>query len=389
MQEKRGCFVIKCEKADELIQHYLDLSLSHDQRIQLDRHVDSCSRCRIELHSYKHLLELIEADEEPKLPQNFTQAIMAELPNLEFSGDSRHAYGSGFDAIYPYLKVFGLAVAAVFVIALVNLDHPFNFLGSSQTQREGGTSILAGVHGNLEPQAHGSRDGKGLASGVNDPLAQGHDRALADRLVLKVTGGVVHIRGVDGFQLVQDGESRTLSFRDEIRTGAKASASLEYPGEKIRLALKPGTRLQVARNSLRLFHGNTWIHVVKKGTKFEVRTPNLIAAVRGTVFTVESVATGTQASKGDPRDYTSKVLVFEGRVEVRSATKDQGTVSLTAGQTVSNLGLGLGERVAIEPEDSQPWNKELSELGLDVGAGLQVEDHKPSIQDIEVSPDNH
>ncbi len=374
--------MIKCEKAEELIQHYLDLSLSHDQRIQLDRHVDSCSHCRLELQSYKKLMELVEGDEAPALPENYTQVVMQRLPDLEFSRTSHQGFGGSFDSIRPYLKVLGLAVAAVFVLTVMKMDHPFHFFSRSQSNPHNSGSTLAGTHdksGVKIVDSHDRLNQTGL-EGQNHKLVQ--NQGSVDRLVLKVTGGVVHIKGESGFQLVQDGESRTLNFRDEIRTGAKASASLEYPDEKLRLALKPGTRLQIARNSLRLFHGNTWVHVVKKGTNFEVRTPNLIAAVRGTVFAVETSGKKARPAHEDPKDFESKVLVFEGRVEVRSATKDQESVNLMAGQSVRSLGLGLAERAAIDSKETATWSQELSETGLLTSPNFKPEDNKPTINDL-------
>ena len=89
---------MKCEMVDELIQHYLDLSLSHEQRIQLEKHVELCSRCREELQSYKRLVELFEEEDScPDLPADFTQRVMSSLPDVSFQNTRAKGYGSGFE----------------------------------------------------------------------------------------------------------------------------------------------------------------------------------------------------------------------------------------------------------------------------------------------------
>ncbi|MBT3786058.1 FecR domain-containing protein, partial [bacterium] len=186
-------------------------------------------------------------------------------------------------------------------------------------------------------------------------------------LKLEVSGGVVHVRNSNGFQIIKNGEIHSLAFLDEVRTGAKATASIVYPEDKVRLRLKSRTRIQIARNSLRLFHGSSWVHIVRKGTKFEVKTPNLIAAVRGTVFSVDvegdSVSTGTRG----PLATLSVVSVFEGRVEVRSLTSNQPSVFVNPSQEVKSKGLILTGVSELEQDARDRWSEALKELDLPAG----------------------
>jgi hypothetical protein len=79
-----------------------------------------------------------------------------------------------------------------------------------------------------------------------------------------------------------------LTFGDRIRTGAGGLASLEYTNEQVALRIKAGSTCQVLdRQTLRVFAGNAWVRVRRKGTAFRTETPNAIASVRGTKYSVE------------------------------------------------------------------------------------------------------
>jgi len=351
---------MKCEMVDELIQHQLDLSLSHEQRIQLEKHVELCSRCREELQSYKQLMELFEEkDELPELPADFTSRVMRALPEIHFKSAKSGGFGSGFESIVPYIKYAGIGIAAVFTISLTQMDLPFEMPWQKSDVPRQLVSTGAGDSGAYQgeyPIAHGELDGETLG---NQQFHSG-----LQPMTLAVSGGVVHVKSTDGFQIVKDGQEYSLSFRDEVRTGAQASASIIYPEDAVRLRLKPRTRVQIARNSLRLYHGDSWINIVRKGTRFEVKTPNLIAAVRGTVFSVgvegDSEETGTRG----PLATRSTVSVFEGRVEVRSLTSHQPPVFVNASEEVQSKGLGLGDKISVSAASIEKWKPELDSIGL-------------------------
>ena len=349
---------MKCEEAEDLIQNYLDLSLSHEQRISLEKHVELCANCREELRAYKHLVELFELEEPcPDMPEDFTQRVMSSLPEVLFnpSAGNRSGLSNGI------LKVASLVAVVAISIGLVQFDI-FSWT-SSPEQKPALVTRFEADRGNL---ANTSIEIKNFTKTPDNP----DDAKVKSQLILKVDGGVVHVRNSEGFHLIQDGQQHALAFFDEIKTGVKASASIIYPEGDIQLRLKPGTRVQIARNSLRLFHGSSWVNIVKKGTNFEVKTPNLIAAVRGTIFAVseEGVPAGSVLS---PSLMTrSTVSVFEGVVEVRSLTKDQTPAIVKASRQISSESRGLGSVSGLQGQVLTRWASEIqSEPAL---RGIQV-----------------
>jgi len=362
---------MKCEMADDLIQNYLDRSLSHEQRIQLEKHVELCSRCREELQSYKQLMGLFELEEPcPDLPADFTQRIMRSLPDISFQSSQIGTLGS----VPTYLKTIGMGLAAIFVVGIFQMDISF---WNSSIQDGPAITLRAnpGQHSGESIQLSGQ---DGPQSSI--PFQGQHSTRF--QMSLRVNGGVVHVRNSDGFHLIRDGEEHSLSFRDEIRTGAKASASIVYPQGNVQLRLKPRTRVQIARNSLRLFHGDTWVNIVKKGTRFEVKTPNLIAAVRGTIFTVGVEGDPESTASRGSLETRSQVSVFEGKVEVRSLTSDQPSVFLTASRQVWSKGLGLEKITEIDDRTRDKWSEEIQASGALIKEGVPAMDTLPGNSEV-------
>jgi len=365
------------EKVDELIQGYLDMSLTHDQKIALEQHVEINSESRRKLEQYKKLLELMELQETVDVPEGFTQSVMGKLPEVDFSTATR-GYGASTEKLLPTFKYVAMAVVAVMFVAFVNLDTP---LFKSDNGVAPVTKDVTTAH-----IPSGSNVG-GQESGVvpSGDVKITNSYAVANKIKLHVDGGVVHVKTQEGFKIVNSGDSYELNSFDEVRTGAKATASLYYPEDKIHLKLKPMSRVEVSLNQLRLFQGDSWVHVVKKGTRFEVKTSNLIAAVRGTVFSVRAVPLEGGLNVSDPKKMLSSVDVFEGQVDVRSVTSPGEEVSLEAGSSVSNRSLNLANKTKIAQLRYQEWGEENESTGLVESPEQTV---KPSDQgvNVEINP---
>ena len=119
------------------------------------------------------------------------------------------------------------------------------------------------------------------------------------------TGPVVkHVLG----EVTQDGE--LLNVGSVIRSDTDihiADGSIEIDlGDNSTLRAFEKTRLRIAaRSTVRLFVGKLWAHVRGAvGKKFSVETPNAVAGVRGTEFTVSTT------------DADTEVGVVSGEVEV-------------------------------------------------------------------------
>jgi hypothetical protein len=123
-------------------------------------------------------------------------------------------------------------------------------------------------------------------------------------------------RGGEGdFKPLQKGDF--VKTKDVVRTGAKGSAEFSW-ADGTRWKLMPASQLTVKKatfnavrkteqNQLQLSAGKVFIRIMKAlapSSKFEVETPTAVAAVRGTIFSVE--VSGDQ----------TKVCVYKGHVKV-------------------------------------------------------------------------
>jgi hypothetical protein len=393
---------MNCENIQELIQHHLDLSLTNEQKTLLEKHVDACSCCREELASYEKLMGLLEMEQEVEVPEGFTASVMSKLPAVSFEKEYK-GFGSHFEQWKRYAVPFAVGVAAVFAFTIFNASDSAaperpelnpSFQSTTIAKRTIPTNEVTGDTGD-------ELNGRRIPPKKEVQLAS---------LNLAVEAGVVKVRKSDGsVQSYRSGSTVELGFQDELETGVLTEAHVTYPDDQIRLSLKPGSKIQVARNSIRLYHGDTWVHVVKKGTRFEVQTPNLIAAVRGTMFSTEvnytsnhmysdyswymssastfshdSIAASADVMKQglefmsysrDPELRASTVSVFEGMVNVRSLETAGDSVDLTEGQAVSSHGQTLARRKAIEESDYDKWGTQLAEAGIDV-SGKRTTDAK-------------
>jgi len=122
--------------------------------------------------------------------------------------------------------------------------------------------------------------------------------------VTSVSGNVQHISGSDGRKTPLTGQS-LVRVGDEVLSGA-GSATLELAdGSELRIA--PNTRLMFNRltqygkagmvdTRLRLQKGEVHTRVkplIEGGSRFEIETPSAVAAVRGTVFSMQTNASGS------------------------------------------------------------------------------------------------
>ena len=79
---------------------------------------------------------------------------------------------------------------------------------------------------------------------------------------------------------------QVVDFGLVVSTGAGFRGSINYT-DGTSLTLKPSTMLQVLSDGLRLYRGQAWIKVTKRGHAFTCVMPSAIASVRGTRFSCE------------------------------------------------------------------------------------------------------
>jgi ferric-dicitrate binding protein FerR (iron transport regulator) len=191
------------------------------------------------------------------------------------------------------------------------------------------------------------------------PLRAAEPKAPSARLVY--ASGDVTIQSKDGGRLGKSGAA--LAEGESVATAAGSSAVIELP-DGTRLKLRESSRLAVTlpgpKSGLTeafLSFGSAFAKVTKRlaGQEFHVRTPNAVAAVRGTEF-----FTAYGRAKGKSRDLW--VCVNEGSVEIKT-TKSKQELLVPAGKGVLiKGGVDLTKPQAYDWTKTLNWNMD-SEKG--------------------------
>jgi hypothetical protein len=145
--------------------------------------------------------------------------------------------------------------------------------------------------------------------------------------------GTVEVSGAAPVKWTAASQDRVVRAGESIRTGSRSSAVLELDGARITLyettLLKiPQSATTVATNASNPFRhpvldqGRALFNIAPRKTSsgFSVRTPMLVAGVKGTIF--EVVTTRTEHA----------VYVWEGAVEVRSTLDPSNVEMVLAGE---------------------------------------------------------
>jgi hypothetical protein len=185
-------------------------------------------------------------------------------------------------------------------------------------------------------------------------------------MVDRVEGApVVYVHGRGRPVRLQEG--RLVRARDVIETGAGESVELRWMGwvGGMRAKVGPESRFLIKKaiantsrkteeSRLRLDRGNIWIRlreILRGRSKFEVETPTVVAAVRGTIFHV-AVA----------EDGTSQVDVYEGTVELTG--EGGAAATLTSGsETVVRKGQRGATTQPLSPAHERAWQAQDTVVG--------------------------
>lgn len=185
--------------------------------------------------------------------------------------------------------------------------------------------------------------------------------------VVDVAAGEAEVLLRGGGERVPAEVGRLVRAGDVVRTGPDGCVHLRWVrwAGGMRIKIGPEARFEVVRavrnrstedeeSRLRVDRGKIWVRLRRALTgrsKFEVETPTVVAAVRGTVFSVAVAENGA-----------TEVEVLEGQVKVTGTEGAEGT--LTGG---SQTRLGSGQRsVATRPltlEELESWREEVGLVG--------------------------
>jgi len=177
-----------------------------------------------------------------------------------------------------------------------------------------------------------------------------------------VAGVVISIEGKPEVQRAGEKEYKPLKFNDMVREGDSIKTGR---GVRVAVAFVGGAELRINEDSIFKMEsgggskptsvfteaGNAWTRLLHGKSGMRVRTPNAVAAVRGTEADVNL--------GGGPLT----VKVYEGFVDVMN---DKGTTALKAGQQTSVAGASQAPGAArdMAAQDYGTWQNGLKAANL-------------------------
>lgn len=175
------------------------------------------------------------------------------------------------------------------------------------------------------------------------------------------------------------GHFRALSLRDAIKTGDIVRCGPDGVAEfkwadGTRWKVMPNTQISVKKSTshlvkrtdqsqLKLSSGKVFVRIVQTlapSSKFEVETPGAVAAVRGTIFSVQVAGDKTE------------VAVFKGQVKVSSTDASQSTTVASGQEAVTSDGGALQTR--IDAASQADFQKQTSIIKPELWAELEKSD---------------
>jgi len=318
-----------CDRCEELLNAQFDGAISNEDKAALDEHVSKCARCRAEKTLYETALSTLEdlSDEVDVPSAEIMQAVMARVESMP-----AHRRQAPVE-----VRVARWTWAAVAAVALIGVMG--SMVGIEQEVPVTEPAIVQAAVQEREEAAVGT-------------AAVQKEAAVRTAAVgkLQVDIGVVLIKGQgqsDEWTLVDDSVNLSIGDRISTKKAARAWVTLHKRG---RLTLQASTDVQILDQGLRLRQGATWIKIVKRGDKFRVETPNAVASVRGTVYTVA-------VSENLPP--ATHVNVFEGTVAVAPVGKLEEETLVRADQSVDVVGTLADEVQPIARDEYLAFGAEI------------------------------
>jgi len=270
---------MSCEKYRDLFDSVFDGEIKESRKEKLFAHLDACPECNLQFKLYEKMISGVEELDELETPPDLTAGVMKEITAQPPPWKESGPLPGWFPGSWAWTMTFAV-VLLVTLVTFVEWDNkPLVVAEPDQVNPKTWSPEEALILGR-DP----ARDD--LVAKVEPPTASNPVAELGILLVAHQGEVEVYDQGTSQWKPVQ--EQAYLSFGDRIHTGESGVASLEYQREKVSLRVKPGSFFQVLdRQTLRVYAGNAWVNVKRKGTIFRTETPNAIASVRGTKYSVE------------------------------------------------------------------------------------------------------
>ena len=268
------------EKFEEALNDDLDNLLSQKDRRELSDQIESDREYQNNATLYYLMRDLLQdiskQDEHRVVPAGFTESVMREVSN-----SPAYSQPVKYGSVHKIVR-YGLGVAACLFGLSIVLWQPSDKIGES-LERVRPSTLVA--------------DSAGISAGTSiESLA-------AEVKILQATGQVQVFKD-NGFVWQSLDRGVSINIRDKVRTLAGASLHLAYE-DGVELKLKANSLIELEDDGLRVFHGDSWVHVKRKGRQFQTHTPNLVASVRGTIYDV-SVKYSQQSYSEFIGDVTNK-----------------------------------------------------------------------------------
>jgi len=169
--------------------------------------------------------------------------------------------------------------------------------------------------------------------------------------MLTYVRGTVEVKRADSEPWLPAKTGMYLSEGDAVRTKKNSSAAITFTsGTRIKISqstefeIEIQPRIEKVASRIKMRIGKLWTQV-RARTKFEVKTPIAVAAVRGTEFAA------------DLNNQQLLLTVISGIVEVEN---DLGKVAVSPGQkTTVVAGKPPAEPVMATPQDMPTWQEEI------------------------------
>jgi predicted anti-sigma-YlaC factor YlaD len=321
---------MNCKKFEEAISADIDRLLSVDEKAELKAHLEECRSCRNTLDWMQIIQNYTEDYQEMEVPADFTEQVMSRIDELPVWDEKPTVSMNWFKA------GMGLAVAAAAAVFLV---LPSNGTGSN------------GIRPAVEEEVQ---------------IAKQNHEELLKGVMLASAKGDVQILKEGSFHWQSVAEDGKISRNDKLRTLAGSSVEVMYAdGTNIRL--RENSLIQLEENAIRVYHGDSWVKVIKKGSKFKTYTPNIVASVRGTAYSV-----GVQYNQKPYLEYLQEVA-GEGKVLVSLSPEQYfQEFSSAAVNGLNNAALYSSVESDVKVYESSVLVESLNEKGEASGPHLGV-----------------
>ncbi len=264
------------EKFDEALNNDLDNLLSVNDRHDLREQIEADSDYKKKATWYYLIQDLLQdiskQDNNKVVPAGFTESVMQGI-----SSEPSYTQSSVSQNFAKTIR-YSLGIAACLFGLAFLVWQPTDKVGQSLERVRPDTMLAGSTDSAIE--------------------------RTAPRLQILSATGQVQVFKENGFVWQSIDRGISINVRDKVRTLAGASIHMAYE-DGVELKLKANSLIELENDGLRVFHGDSWVHVNRKGRNFQTHTPNLVASVRGTIYDV-SVRYSQQSYSEFIGDVTNK-----------------------------------------------------------------------------------